>query len=96
MRLCTKCRLMVNNDVLFCPKDGRPTVDASAGPKAPATGAPAISGTAHVGETLTTDTSGFADADGLNNASFAYQWLADDSEIAGATGSTYTLTDDEG
>ena len=32
MRLCTKCRLMVNNDVLFCPKDGQPTVDASAEP----------------------------------------------------------------
>ena len=25
------------------------------------------------------------------NATFTYQWLADDTEIAGATGSTYTL-----
>ena len=32
MRLCTKCRLLVNSDVLFCPKDGGPTVDASAEP----------------------------------------------------------------
>ena len=64
-------------------------------PNDPATGAPAISGTAQVGETLTAETSGIADADGLNNASFAYQWMADDSEIAGATGSTYTLTDDD-
>ena len=60
-------------------------------PNSPATGQPTISGTAQVGETLTADTSGIADVDGLNNAAFAYQWLADDSEIAGATDSTYTL-----
>ena len=66
-------------------------------PNSPATGAPSISGTAQVGEALTADTSGIADADGLTNASFTYQWLADDTEIAGATGLTYTLTDsDEG
>ena len=62
---------------------------------APATGAPAISGTAQVGETLTADTSGIADADGLSNVSFSYQWLADGTVIAGATGSGYTLTDSE-
>ena len=61
----------------------------------PATGAPTISGTAQVGETLTADKSGIADADGLANATFSYQWLADDTDIAGATGSTYTLTDSE-
>ena len=55
----------------------------------PATGAPAITGTARVGETLTADTSGIADADGLTGASFSYQWLADDTDISGATGSTY-------
>ena len=59
----------------------------------PSTGAPAISGTARVGETLTADTLGISDEDGLDNVSFAYQWLADDAEIHGATGSTYTLTD---
>ena len=57
----------------------------------PATGAPAITGTAQVGETLTADTSGIADADGLSNASFAYQWQADGSDISGATDSTHTL-----
>ena len=63
----------------------------------PATGAPTISGTAQVGETLTADTSSIADQDGLSNAIFAYQWLADDADIAGATGETYTLADaDEG
>ena len=56
-----------------------------------ATGAPTIGRTAQVGETLTANTTGISDADGLANASFTYQWLADDTEIAGATGSTYTL-----
>ena len=64
-------------------------------PNSPATGAPAISGTAQVGETLAADTSGIADEDGLTNAVFSYQWLADDSNISGATGETYTLADDD-
>ena len=63
----------------------------------PATGAPAISGIAQVGETLTAGTAGIADADGLTTAAYTYQWKADDTDIAGATGSTYTLAaDDEG
>ena len=63
----------------------------------PATGTPTISGTAQIGETLTADTSGIADEDGLYNAAFTYQWLADDAEVAGSTGSSYTLADtDEG
>ena len=44
-----------------------------------------------MGETLTADTTSIADADGLDNAAFAYQWLADADEIDGATASTYTL-----
>ena len=56
-----------------------------------ATGSPTISGTAQVDETLTADASGITDADGLANASLAYQWLADDADIAGATGTTYVL-----
>ncbi len=66
-------------------------------PNSPATGAPTISGTAQVGETLTAHTSGIADDDGLNNVAYGYQWLADDADIAGATATTYTLTaSDEG
>ena len=66
-------------------------------PNSPATGTPAISGTAQVGETLTADTSGISDEDGLDNVSFSYQWSADDTDISGATGLTYTLVDaDEG
>ena len=44
-----------------------------------------------MGETLTADVSGIADEDGLSNAAFSYQWLADETEIEGATGSSYTL-----
>ena len=72
-------------------------VEAATQPNNPATGAPTISGTAQVGETLTADTSGMSDADGLSNVSYSYQWLADDAAIAGATANTYTLADsDEG
>ena len=60
-------------------------------PNTPATGTPTISGTAQVGETLTADTTDISDHDGLANATFAYQWLADDAEIDSATASTYTL-----
>ena len=56
-----------------------------------ATGAPTINGTAQVGETLTASTLGISDADGVANAIFTYQWLADDADISGATGSSYTV-----
>ena len=65
------------------------------GGKAPATGAPAISGTPQVGETLTASTSDIADEDGLTNVSYSYQWIrndgTNDADIADQTGSTYTL-----
>ena len=68
------------------------TAVVSARPSRPATGAPTITGTAQVGETLTADTSGIADADGLTGATFSYQWLGSrDTEIQGATNATYTL-----
>ena len=60
-------------------------------PNTRATGAPDITGAAQVGEALTADTTGISDDDGLVNAAFAYQWLADHAEINGATASTYTL-----
>ena len=58
-----------------------------------ATGTPTISGTVQVGATLTADTSGIADDDGLENVSFNHQWVADDTAIQNATNSTYTLAD---
>ena len=67
----------------------------AAAPNNPPTGAPTISGTAQVGETLTVNTSGIADADGLDNSTYSYQWMAGWTDIPGATGSSYTLTEDD-
>ena len=66
-----------------------------------ATGRPSITGTAQVGETLAAHTSDIGDADGLDNVSYSYQWLANDgtsdTDITDATDSTYTLAaSDEG
>ena len=64
-----------------------------------ATGKPAISGTAQVGETLTAAIGNIADTDGLPATfpdDYTFQWLrrdgGTDSPITGATASTYTLT----
>ena len=74
------------------------TATVTARPNTPATGAPIISGTAQVGETLTADTSGIVDTDGLDSVSFSYQWLSSsDTDIAGATDATHILAaSDEG
>ena len=69
------------------------TAAVAARPNTPATGTPSISGTAQVDETLTASMSGIADPDGLDNVSYSYQWLADDSNIENATNSTYTLAE---
>ncbi len=53
------------------------------------TGSVTITGTATQGQTLTADTSGIADEDGLGT--FAYQWKRDGTDIEGATGETYVL-----
>ena len=64
-----------------------------------ATGVPGITGTALVGETLTANTTSISDSDGMTSAVFAYQWVrhdltsATDTDIEGATTSTYTLVD---
>ena len=69
--------------------------------KSPATGVPTINGMGGLEETLTADTSGIADADGMTGATFSYQWVSYDghahTDIQGATNRTYTLgPDDEG
>ena len=91
-------------DGAVCTSDGRALSSGAAaiviGPGERNTaprGTPAIGGTAQVGEELTASTSGISDADGLDNASFGYQWTRTDTDIQGATGSTYTAVDaDEG
>ena len=71
------------------------TALVAASPNSPATGQPTISGTAQAGETLTADITGIADPDGLKNVTYGYQWLADDTDIEDATGSTYKVSDDD-
>ena len=67
----------------FDDKNNRETLTSAATaavetrPNSPATGAPTISGTVRVGETLTAETSAIADADGMSKAVFTYQWLAE-------------------
>ena len=59
-----------------------------------ATGEPTISGTAQVGQTLTADTSGIMDADGVPGA-LTYQWVrvnGTDEDITGANSNTYVLS----
>ena len=64
-------------------------------PNRAATGAPTISGTLQVGETLTASTSAINDEDGLENVSYEYQWIVGGTDIDGATGSSYLLTSSE-
>lgn len=54
--------------------------------------APAITGTAEVGETLTVTNGTWT---GVPTPTYARQWYADDVAIEGATGLTYVLTEDE-
>ena len=64
----------------------------------PATGAPTISGTAQVGETLTAATTAISDTDGLTSVSYSYQWIRVDggnTDISGATSGTYVPVDDD-
>ena len=74
-----------------------PQAPAVLGGAGDATGQPSISGVAQVDETLTASTSEIADGDGLTNVEFSYQWIRNDgnadTEIQGATGSTYELPD---
>ncbi len=93
-----KVRVIVTDDVeneTTLTSEATDAVVAAPQPDSPATGQPTISGTARVGEMLAADTSGIADADGLTNVTYSYQWLGDDTDIAGATSSTYTLVDDD-
>ena len=74
--------------------DAQTALVRAASENTPATGQPTISGTAKVGQTLTADTSGIDDTDGIANATFRYQWILSDgttdSDIQNATSTTYT------
>ena len=62
-------------------------------PNNPPAGQPRITGTPQVGQTLTAVTTDIQDVDGLGD--FAYQWKADETNIAEAMDSSYTLTNNE-
>ena len=74
------------------------TVDVTAVNDA-ATGEPTIFGASWVGQTVTAETSGIADSDGLTGT-FSYQWIlvdgTNETDISGATPGTYTLAADQG
>ena len=71
------------------------TEAVAAAPNRDATGAPTISGTPQVDETLTASTSAINDQDGLTGVSYTYQWIAGGTDIDGATGSSHALTASE-
>ena len=64
-------------------------------PNVAATGAPTIRGVVAVGKTLTANTSGITDDNGLTGVSFTYQWVkrtgGADADITGETSSSYTI-----
>ena len=84
------------------------TVELLRAPGTPARGMPEIYGTPEIGRTLTAFKGSIVDGDGLTQAdagaagfAYSYQWVRvdgmDESDIAGETGRTYTLTSaDEG
>ena len=90
--VCTSDGRMLSNEVkLTVTGPDAPEPTSTPQPNTPATGAPTISGTVRVGQTLEAFTNGISDADGLDDVAYSYQWLADNADIAGATGKTYTL-----
>ena len=81
-----------------------PTAEYAEGKRArpgntPATGAPAVSGKAEAGETLTASVADIADGNGLNRVQFHYQWTSGEgsgeSDIDGAAGASYTVRPDD-
>ena len=75
---------------------GVSSAEVAATPNAPASGTVTITGTAEVGQTLTVSVSGVTDRDGVpSGVTYTYQWVqvdgTDETDIAGATSSTYTL-----
>ena len=74
------------------------SLGAPLGNQAP-TGKPSIAGTAEPGQVLAADTSAISDPNGMIAVSFRYQWVrndgATDAEISGATGSTYTVVEED-
>ena len=75
---------------------GQTAAPLAAPTNSPATGQPTITGRVEVGKTLTANTSGISDDNGLTNVAFSHQWVRNadgaDTDISGATASTYVIT----
>lgn len=78
---------------------GTLTVRVTDNDNSPAEGAPTVTGTPQVDETLTAHTDGISDADGLTEVAWRYQWLlvsdGSEAEIANATERTYVVRADD-
>ena len=76
-----------------------PTVTTAQAAAGDATGKPTIVGSVFQEQTLTADVSNIADADGFDIDAVSYQWMrtdgTTDTDILGATSSTYTLVKDD-
>ena len=74
---------------------GAPEQATAQTPNTPATGAPTITGTAQVGQTLTASPGTIADADGLTTPNYTYQWIrvdgTDEADLTDKTFATYTM-----
>ena len=85
-------RLPADRGADVCPAAAGAAAAANAAPA----GVPAITGTAAVGATLSASAADITDDDGLANATFAWQWIANDgtadADIVDATAATYVLT----
>ena len=91
---CTDQKALCDSDGMLLHNHPRVVIPGPQ-PNNPATGAPTISGTPLVGQTLTADTSVIVDADGLTSTAFNFQWVSNegtaDADIPGAADSVYTL-----
>ena len=76
------------------PGHGYDWPDLTTNGNSPAEGSVYIGGVwrVEVGTTISADTWRVSDPDGMTNATLSYQWLADYTEIRGATRSSYTVT----
>ena len=74
-----------------------PAVEAAPPTNTAATGTPGITGVPQSGRTLTATLGTIDDDDGLTSRTFpddySFKWFQDGTEIGGATGATYALTD---
>ena len=89
----------IYNNYPFQGVQGTLSIKMTTPPSTAATGDPLVRGERKVGATLTGDTKGITDPNGLTNPGFNYQWQRMENgmpvDIPGAVSETYTLTDDD-